>query len=63
MNWKKICKLVILKKFGLSEKFPCEILYTRKSALGVGLIAPRTIIDILALKLYIRNKRADNRVS
>ena len=33
-----------------------------KSALGVGLLAQRTIIDILTLKLYTGDKRVDNGV-
>ena len=32
---KKIYESVILKKLGLSEKFPRKILYARKSALGL----------------------------
>ena len=39
-----------------------EVLYARKTALGVGIVAPSTAIDTLALKLYVRNKRAKNRI-
>ena len=49
----KIYEPVILQKLGLSIKFPRNVLYARKSALEVGLIAPSTIIDTLALKLYV----------
>jgi len=48
---KSIYESVILNKMGLSIKFPRKVLYARKSALGVGLMAPRTIMSILALKL------------
>ena len=53
----KISELVLLKKLELSEKFPREILYARKSALGVGLLKPSTIITILTLKIYTYKKR------
>ena len=47
----------------LSEKFPRSILYSRKTALGIGLLAPRTIIDVLSLKLYIGNQRLNSKVA
>ena len=40
-----------------------EILYTRRIALGIGLIKPSTVVEILALKLYIGNKIAKNRIA
>ena len=60
---KKIYEPIILKKLGLSENFPRAVLYSRKTALGVGLIAPRTIIDELSMKLYLGHRRADDRIS
>ena len=42
---------------------PREVLYARKTALGVRIVAPSTAIDILALKLYVGNKRAKNRIA
>ena len=42
---------------------PKEILYIRRTALGIELIKPSTIVEILALKLYISNKRAKNRIA
>ena len=59
---KKICELVILKKLGLSKKFLRKILHTRKLVLGVRMVALRLIMNILALKLNVGNKRANNRV-
>ena len=50
---KKIYELVILQKLRLSANFPRLVLYSRKSALRVGLIAPRTIINGSAMKLYL----------
>ena len=60
---KRIYEPVLLKKLGLSENFPRSVLYSRKTALGVGLLAPRTIIDALALKLYLGHKRANDRIA
>ena len=59
----KISEPVLLKKLGLSEKFPRKILYTRKSALRVGLLKPSTIITILILKLYLGYMRKDDRIA
>ena len=42
---------------------PKEILYTRKIALGIGLIKPSIAVETLALKLYVGNKRAKNRIA
>ena len=44
-------------------KFPRKITHTRKLALGIGLLAPSTIIDTLALKLYLGYKRIGDEVS
>ena len=59
----KISEIVLLVKLGLSEKFPRRIIYTRKSALGVGLLKPSTIVSFLALKLYLGHKRKSDRMS
>ena len=47
-------------KLRLSRKFPRLILYSRKSALGVGIIKPSTIIDMLKAKQYIGHKRMNS---
>lgn len=47
----------MLVKLGLSKKYPRTALYSRKSALGVGLMMPSTLIAVLKLKAYIGNKR------
>ena len=59
----KIYEPVILRKLGLSIKFPSNILYARKSMLGVKLMSPSTIMDILALKLYIGYNRGESEVA
>jgi len=60
---KKIYEPIILQKLQLSIKFPRKILYARKSALGVGLMAPSTIIDSLALKAYVSHQRGESNIS
>ena len=50
---KRIYEPILLKKMKLSEKFLRSVLYSRKTALGVGLLAPKTIVDTLSLKLYL----------
>ena len=59
----EISEKVILRKLGLSERFPRDMLYSRKTALGVGIMKPSTIIDILALKLYVGHKRSNDRIA
>ena len=59
---KKIYKPVVLKKMKLSAKFPRNILCTRQSTLGVGLMSKKTIMNALALKLYIRHNRFESNV-
>ena len=46
----KISKVTLLRRLGLSERFPRKILYTKKSQLGVGILKPSTIIIILSMK-------------
>ena len=59
----KIYEESILKKIGLSAKFPRQILYARKSALGVGIMRPSTIVNTLAIKLYIRHQQKKSRLA
>ena len=60
---KKICEPILLKKLGLSENFPRSVLCSRKNALGVGLLAPRTIVDSLAIKLCLDHRRMNDRIA
>ena len=46
----KIYEPTILKKLGFSVKFPHNILYAWKLALGIGIIKSSTVIKTLALK-------------
>ena len=47
----------MLIKLGLSRKFPRAVLYSRKSALSIGIMTPSIIINILKAKLYVGNIR------
>ena len=60
---KRTYEPVILRKLKLSESFPRKVLYIRNSALRVGLIALRTIVDVLALKLCVGYQRARSKVA
>ena len=53
---------MILRKLKLSEKFQIKVLYVRNSALGVSLLVLRTIVNVLALKLYFVIQRARSKV-
>ena len=56
---KKIYEEPLLVKLGLSRNFLRRVLYSRKSALGIGIMEPSTIINILKAKLYLGNKRME----
>ena len=48
---------------GFGEKFPRLCLCSRRSALGIGLMKPKTTLAILALKLYVGHKRLETNIS
>ena len=47
---KRTCENPTLKKLGLSAKLPREVIYMRKTALGLKLMEPNTVLSILMLK-------------
>ena len=55
---KNIFELPTVRKMGLGNNFPRKLLHVKKSALGVGLIEPKTVIDSLALNFHAGNKRS-----
>jgi uncharacterized protein with PQ loop repeat len=59
----KLYEPTILKKLRFNIKFPCNVLYARKSILGIGLIKPSTAIQALALKQYIGHKWIDTKLA
>ena len=50
----------ILRKLGLRGKFLREVLYSRKTAIEIGLLKLLTIIAILVIKLCIGHKRTND---
>ena len=59
----RICESPILRKLELSEKFPRRIMYTEKSNYGLGLMRPKTIANMMAVKLHVGNMRLKSNVS
>ena len=53
----------MLKKLGLSSKFPRQALYARRMVLGIGIMHLIIIIYILAIKLYLGHMRQASRLS
>ena len=51
----RIHEEMISIKLRLGQKFPRHVLYTRRNAIGIGLIKPNTTITMLTIKLFIRN--------
>ena len=60
---KNIYKEIILHKLGYSVKFPRRVLYIRRNTLGIGLIRLKTVIETLALKLYIRQRHTSTKIA
>ena len=56
-------ELPMIRKLGLGYKFPRKLLHVQETSLGVGLIAPNTVIDTLATKLWVGNKRLNGKLS
>ena len=54
---KRIHENTTLNKLWLSVKFPREAIYMRKTALGLGLLEPNTVVSILILKQYFGHMR------
>lgn len=51
-----------LRKVGLSEKFLRVVMCMRKSVLGLGLMKPSTITDMLVLKQYLVHQSSKTKV-
>ena len=52
-----------MKKLVYSIKFPKKVLCMRRNVLGIRLLKLKTIIETLALKLYVRYKRAKTKIT
>ena len=53
----KTSEAALLRKLGLSKRFPRAILHAQKLQLGAGIMKPLTIIALLSLKLYLGHRR------
>ena len=60
---KKTHELPMLRKLGLGNDFPRRLLRVQKSSLGVVLIDFNAAIDMLAIKMFVGNKRSQVSVS
>ena len=52
----------MLIKLQLSKNFPKKLLYVRKVFLGIGLLYPKIVLVILAMKLYLGYRRVRKNV-
>ena len=50
-------RLTLIRKMKLGDDFSKKLLHVTKSALGIMLVEPNTVMDSLALKLHLGNKR------
>ena len=53
----------MIRKLGLGDMFPRKLWCVQKTSLGVGLIATNAVIDMLATKLWVGNKRLQGELS
>ena len=53
----------ILRRLGYSIKFPRKVLYMRRNILGIDLLRLKTIMETMALKLYIGHKRTNTTIA
>ena len=51
-----------MKKLGYSTKILKRVIYMRRNALRIRILKLKTIIETLALKLYVGYKRAKTRI-
>ena len=56
----KLSENVLIKKMGLSKKFPRKLLYARWNSIGVGIIQPNTAIAMNKIRLYLGNTRLNS---
>ena len=59
---RRLYETTLAKKLRLGSNFPRAAMHSRKSAVGIGLIKPKTVIAILACKLNVGNVRAKTKI-
>ena len=50
-------EMPMIRKLGLEDKFPRTSLHAQKTRLGVGINAPKTTIDMVAMRVWVEKKR------
>ena len=50
----------MIKKLGLRKIFLQKLLHIKQLVLGIGLVVPETIVNILVLKIHINSRRVQN---
>lgn len=63
LELRRIYEQPILEKLTLGKKFPRAALFLHKNALGIGLMTPETITEILALKFYFGHTRLEGNIN
>ena len=59
---RKLYETTLAKKLRLGSNFSRAAMCSRKSAVEIGLVKPKTVIAILACKLYVGNVRAKTKI-
>jgi len=59
---RKLHETTLAKKLRLGSNFLRAAMHSRKSAVGIGLMKPKTVIAILACKLCVGNVRAKTKI-
>ena len=60
---KKVHELTLIRKLGLGDNFPRIFLCAQKYLLGIGLIEPSTVIDMVAIIFLAGHKRLQGKSS
>ena len=57
VDLRKTCEKPLARKLGLGSNFPRKIMHGRVTVMGAGIVAPKTVIDSLTLKLHLSYER------
>ena len=60
---RRMYETTLAKKLRLGSNFPRTALYSRKNAVEIGLIKPKTVVATLACKLHVGNLRANTKIA
>ena len=59
----RITEPALLRKMGLSVKFPRTVMYESQNILGMGFIKPSTMIAVQMIKMHVGNVRLETKMS